>query len=270
MPEAPEVEAVLRALRPLIVGRVIQSSKVIHPIAVRPQSPSFLKARVRRQQIAGVTRQGKYLLIELKNGCLVLHFRFDGQLIWFDEAPSRGVHVDVLLNFGRGSLGFVDRRHFGRVHWYRNAEDAQGPRRLGIDVFSPKFNSPALREILSRSNRPLKALLLDQTKIAGIGNIYSNEALWHSRLDPRRRANRIMPAESRRLHKAIVSTVKRAVECCCDPAPDFRDPNWWFQGLERILRVYRLEGKPCRRCGKHIRRIEQGGRSTYFCRRCQR
>jgi formamidopyrimidine-DNA glycosylase len=194
----------------------------------------------------------------------------DGQLIWFNGSPSREIHIDLLLNFRRGALGFVDRRHFGRLNWYQNANAAPGLRALGVDVFSRSFNSSAVRQLLRASKRPLKILLMDQTKIAGLGNIYSNEALWHARLDPRRRAGRVTPAESRHLHKAIVSTVKRALECCSGPAPNFRDPEWWFQGLEPILRVYGLEGKPCRRCGNTIRRVEQGGRSTFFCPRCQR
>jgi formamidopyrimidine-DNA glycosylase len=116
----------------------------------------------------------------------------------------------------------------------------------------------------------LKEFLPDQSKIAGIGNIYSAEALWHARLDPRRPANSLSRTDSAKLHKAIVSVLRRALECCLDPAPDFRDPRWWFQGLEKILRAYQREGLPCRRCGRAIRRIEQGGRSTYCCLHCQK
>jgi formamidopyrimidine-DNA glycosylase len=116
----------------------------------------------------------------------------------------------------------------------------------------------------------LKDFLLDQSRVAGLGNIYSCESLWRARLDPRRRANTLQPQEAHRLHKAIVSVLTRALECCLHPAPNFRDPEWWFQGLETILRVYGREGKPCRRCGEPIQRIAQGGRSTYCCGRCQK
>jgi formamidopyrimidine-DNA glycosylase len=124
--------------------------------------------------------------------------------------------------------------------------------------------------MLATSRRPLKEFLLDQSRVAGIGNIYSSESLWHARLNPRRRANTLTPKEALRLHKAIVSVLSRALECCLHPAPDFRDPEWWFQGLEKMLRVYGREGKPCRRCKAPIQRIAQGGRSTYYCRRCQK
>jgi formamidopyrimidine-DNA glycosylase len=141
---------------------------------------------------------------------------------------------------------------------------------LGIDALSRDFTPRRFAELLSRSKRPLKEFLLDQTRVAGIGNIYSCESLWHARLDPRRRANTLKPQEARRLHKAIVSVLARALECCLHPAPDFRNPDWWFQGLEKILRAYGREGHPCRHCGEPIRRIEQGGRSTYCCGRCQK
>jgi len=276
MPELPEVEAVARALRPIVAGRTIRRCRVIHPIAVRAssgrgaaQAARELERRLRGRRIAAVERRGKYLLLRVDNGFVVLHFRLDGQLIWFDSGRASG-HVDVLFDFGRDALGFVDRRHFGRVQWLTSPEDLRGIRSLGIDPLSPKFTSRKLHELLRASRRPLKLFLLEQNRLAGLGNIYSSESLWHARLDPRRRANRVSPAEARQLHKAIVAVLRRALECCLDPAPDFRDPNWWFQGLEKIIRVYGREGKPCRRCGAPVRRLEQGGRSSFWCSRCQR
>lgn len=270
MPEAPEVEAVARALRPFVIGRTIRACRTIHPIAVRPQSPATLKRALRENRILKVTRLGKYLVLLLSRGCLVFHFKFDGQLLWFDGAPARGIHVDVLFELDHGRLGFVDPRHLGRVGWYAAPEAAPGLRALGVDVLSQKFSPQVLVEIARPSARPLKLVLTDQSKIAGIGNIYSNEALWRARLDPRRPAKSVNPAESRRLHMAVVSTARRALECCSRPAPDLRDPEWWFADLDRILRVYGREGKPCRRCGGRIKRIQQAGRSTYFCPHCQR
>jgi formamidopyrimidine-DNA glycosylase len=123
---------------------------------------------------------------------------------------------------------------------------------------------------LATSRRSLKEFLLDQTRVAGVGNIYSCEALWHAALDPRRTANSLSAKESAKLHKAIVSVLQRALECCLDPAPVFREPDWWVEGLEKILRAYQREGLPCKRCGEPIERIEQGGRSTYCCRNCQK
>jgi formamidopyrimidine-DNA glycosylase len=241
------------------------------------------------QRIRNVERKGKYLILELeRSGILTMHFRLDGQLIWLanakeleqranksDKTTKSGrvndsVHVDVALELDKGVLGFADGRHFGRVHAWESAEKCPGLAALGMDATSKEFTVAKLRELLAASKRPLKEFLLDQTKVTGIGNIYSCESMWHARIDPRRRANSLNTREAGKLHKAIVSVLARALECCLHPAPNFRDPEWWFQGLEKILRAYDREGKPCHRCGEPILRIEQGGRSTYFCARCQK
>jgi formamidopyrimidine-DNA glycosylase len=226
-----------------------------------------------------VFRRGKYLFLALDRGLVEMHFRFDGQLIWLSGAKELleranvgevGVHVDVAFEFGKGVLGFADRRHFGRVHAWESEAECPPLRKLGMDAFASGFTAKALHERVSRSKRPLKEFLLDQTRIAGIGNIYSSEALWHARLNPLRRADSLDRKESAKLHKAIVYVLRRALECCEDPAPDFHDPKWWFRGLEEILRAYQCEGLPCQRCGRPILRVEQGGRSTYYCKHCQK
>lgn len=279
MPELPEVEAVVRTLRPLVLGRRIRCVHVLHPIVTKPQTAGFVARSGEGQRIRHVERKGKYVLLLLDHGLLTMHFRLDGQLLWFSNAREflkranqgeNGVHVDVALELDKGVLGFVDRRHFGRVHAWESAEKCPGLVGLGMDALSTEFTVPRFSDLLAGSKRPLKEFLLDQTRISGIGNIYSCESMWHARLSPRRRANALKPDEARRLHKAIVSVLKRALECCLHPAPDFRDPAWWFQGLEKILRVYGREGKPCHRCGASMLRIAKGGRSTYCCGRCQK
>src|SRR2546421_230092 len=203
MPELPEVEAVVRTLRPLVEGRRIRCVHVFHPIATKPQAASHVARQAQGRRIRAVDRKGKYVLLVLDRGLLTMHFRLDGQLLWFSNAKEllkhanqheHGVHVDIALELQKGVLGFAHRR----------------------------------------------------------------------------RANTLKPQEARRLHKAIVSLLASALECCLHPAPDFRNPEWWFQGLENILRAYGREGKPCRRCGESIRRIARGGRSTYCCGRCQK
>jgi len=278
MPELPEVEAVVGTLRTLVQGRRIRCVHVLHPIATKPQAASYLARLTQGRRIRTVDRKGKYVLLVLDHGLLTMHFKLDGQLLWFANAKEllrranqgeNGIHVDVAFELDKGVLGFADRRHFGRVHVWESAANCPGLRVLGVDALSRDFTSNRLSQLLAASKRPLKDFLLDQSHVAGIGNIYSCESLWHARLDPRRRANTLRPQEARRLHKAIVSVLSRALECCLHPAPDFRDPGWWFQGLETILRAYGREGNPCRRCGEAIRRIAQGGRSTYCCGRCQ-
>lgn len=279
MPELPEVEAIMRALRPLVEGQRIRCLHVFHAIALKPQSPVDVSRRAEGRRIEKVFRHGKYLFLALDRGLLEMHFRFDGQLIWFSSAKelekkanagAEGVHVDLAFELSKGALGFADRRHFGRVHAWESEEACPPLGKLGVDAFAAEFTPAELHRRASRSKRPLKEFLLDQTRIAGIGNIYSSEALWHARLDPWRPANSLDRRRSGALHKAIVHVLRRALKCCEDPPPDFRDADWWFQGLEKILRVYQREDLDCRRCGRQIQRVEQGGRSTYFCGHCQK
>jgi formamidopyrimidine-DNA glycosylase len=276
MPELPEVEAVRRALHPLVAGKRIARCSVVHPIAVRPHSPGAFSRAVAGQTILSVRRRAKYLLLELDRGWLVVHFMLDGQLTLMppaERAPHSCVRL-ALESRSQSVLGFVDPRHFGRMRYTDSLERMPGLRRLGVEPLSSRFTTTALAGLLRASHRPLKLFLMDQSRIAGLGNIYSGEALWRARLSPRRPAHRLAPREIRALHKAIVAVLRAALNCCLEPPPDFRDPKWWFQGLDRILRVYGREGRPCRRCGprsaRGIRRITQSGRSSYFCPRCQK
>jgi formamidopyrimidine-DNA glycosylase len=180
------------------------------------------------------------------------------------------VHVDVAFEFTTGVLGFADGRHLGRVHGWESRELCVPLRQLGVDAISREFTARFLSKKLKASRRPVKEFLLDQARVAGIGNIYSCEGLWQAKIDPRRAANSLNEKEGAKLHKAIVSVLQRALECCLEPAPELNDPEWWFQGIEKILRAYQREGLPCKRCGRQIQRIEQGARSTYFCGYCQK
>jgi formamidopyrimidine-DNA glycosylase len=276
MPELPEVEAIARSLRPLVEGRTIHSCRVIHPIAAagisgrgKHAAARRLEKKLRGRKIEGVARRGKYLIFSLDLGSAVMHFKFDGQLVWFDSPEVSG-HIDVALQFENGTLGFVDPRHLGRVKWVSSAKEEPALRKMGLEPLDSGFTWQRLRDKLTESHRDIKLLLLDQAKIAGVGNIYSSEALWRSRINPRRPADKLSEAEAKRLHRGIVGVLRNALECCLHPAPNFRDANWWFQGLESILRVYGREGKKCRRCGRRIERMEQGGRGTYWCPGCQK
>ncbi len=273
MPELPEIDAMARAVRPLVEGRRILRCRVIHAIAAGKGNSRAAARRLERvaagATIRRIERRGKYLLAQLDRGCLAFHFRLDGKLILSDAARPRG-HVDVALEFARGCLSFVDPRHLGRVAWSASPESIPGIAALGLDPLAPGFTPEQLEALLHRSRQPLKFWLMDQRHLAGLGNIYSAEALWRARLSPRRRAGRVRPEEARRLHQAIVAVLGAALECTLKPAPDLANPDWWFAGLEKILRVYGRAGAPCRRCGRTIRRILQGGRGTYYCPGCQR
>jgi formamidopyrimidine-DNA glycosylase len=281
MPELPEVEAVAISLRPIAVNRRIRSVEVFHPIAVLPQTAPHVSKLLTGRRIKSVERKGKYLFLVLDNQAAIeMHFRFDGQLIHFANAKEvearankktdDGVHVDVALEFDKGVLAFADGRHLGRVHAWESLAACPPYNALGIDAMSREFTTKAFSELITKSRRPLKEFLLDQSRVAGVGNIYSCEALWHAKISPFRLANSLTAQESRGLHKAIVSVLRRALQCCLNPPPDFTDAGWWFQGIEKILRVYQREGEPCRRDGHPIKRTTKGNRSTYFCAHCQK
>ncbi len=273
MPELPEVEAMARLTRRLVKSKKILDCRVIHAAVAggsthdRQGTKALKQAKGRK--ILEVERRGKYLLLRLDRGWVAMHFRLSGQLLWYKrEKPPE--HVDVALDFARNTLGFVDRRHLGRVRWLDRSEDLPGIQQMGVDPLSREFTAKRLGEILGSSRRAVKLVLMDQQRVAGLGNIWSSEALWRAKIDPRRRADRIDAKETRRLRGAIVDVLRRALQSCLDPAPDFRDPEWEFQGAEKIMRVYDCEGQRCRRCGKRIQRLRQGNRSTYFCPGCQR
>jgi formamidopyrimidine-DNA glycosylase len=281
MPELPEVEAVAISLRPLVEKRTIRSVEVFHPIAVLPQSPAHVSKLLTGRRIDSVQRKGKYLFLVLDNGAAIeMHFRFDGHLVHLSNAreldtrannkSDQGIHIDVALELDKGVLAFADGRHLGRVHAWQSLEACPAYNDLGIDAMSPEFTAKAFSQLTSKSRRPLKEFLLDQSHIAGVGNIYSCEALWHARISPFRLTNSLKPKETKSLYKAIVSVLRRALQLCLNPAPDFRDADWWFQGIEGILRVYQREGEPCKRDAHPIKRTTKGNRSTYFCAHCQK
>jgi formamidopyrimidine-DNA glycosylase len=281
MPELPEVEAVAISLRPIVTKRQIRSVEVFHLIAVLPQTAAHVSKLLTERRIESVQRKGKYLFLVLDNDAAIeMHFRFDGQLIRFANAKEvearankkteGGVHVDIALELDKGVLAFADGRHLGRVHAWKSLADCPPYNALGIDAMSPEFTAKAFADLLGKSRRPLKEFLLDQSKIAGVGNIYSCEALWHAKISPFRLANSLKPQEARELYRTIVSVLRRALQSCLNPPPNFSDANWWFQGIDEILRVYQREGEPCKRDGHPIQRTTKGNRSTYFCAHCQK
>lgn len=253
MPELPEVEAVARTLRPVVARQSVRCVHVFHPIATKPQPSKQLAILCQGQAVKGVSRRGKYLFLELRRGLIEMHFRFDGQLIWFSNARQLlrkanakpdGVHVDVAFEFSNGVLAFADRRHFGRVHAWESRDACTPLRTLGVDALSREFTASFLETEVKSSRRALKELLLDQSRIAGIGNIYSCEALWRAALDPRRPARSLNRPDATKLHKAIVSVLQRALECCLDPAPTFCDPAWWFQDSRKSCASINARGCP--------------------------
>lgn len=274
MPELPEVEHVVRALRPAIVGRRILAAE----LNLKRTAPGISKAAFNRQLrnslITSVSRRGKYILIELESGrILATHLRMTGKFLTaeVDDELPRYAHVVFHLDDDR-RLIFCDMRQFGRMRLITN------PNRLPKELlalapepFSDDFTDEYFRLTLKRSRRSLKQLLLDQTRILGLGNIYAVEALFLAGVHPLKPAHQLSKARATNLYRAVREILQEAIDAGSTLRIDLADRNGDYIGSsERFWRVYEREGEPCVNCGAKIRRVVHGGRSTYYCPRCQR
>lgn len=271
MPELPEVEHVVRALSPVVTGRRILAAELnLKRIAPGISRPAFDR-QLRNSLITAVGRRGKYILFELESGhVLATHLRMTGKFVALktDDALPPYAHVVFYLDDER-RLVFCDMRQFGRMRIY--TKPPKELTSLAPEPLSSDFTEDYFIETLSRSRRPLKHLLLDQTRVLGLGNIYAVEALFLAGVNPMKPANKLSKPRARKLYQAIREVLQEAIDAGSTLRIDLADGNGsYFGTTERFWRVYEREGEPCVRCGTRIRRIVQGGRSTYYCPRCQK
>jgi formamidopyrimidine-DNA glycosylase len=271
MPELPEVEHVVRGLAPLIVGRRILAAELkLKRTAPDFSRPAFAR-QLRNSRIISVGRRGKYILFNLESGqVLATHLRMTGKFVSLttDQSLPPYAHVIFYLDDDR-RLVFCDMRQFGRMRIF--TKPPKELESLAPEPFSEEFTEEYFLETLSRSRRPLKQLLLDQTRVLGLGNIYASEALFLASINPMKASNKLSKPRARKLYQAIRDTLQEAIDAGSTLRIDIADGNGsYFETPERFWRVYEREGEPCVRCGTKIRRVVQGGRSTYFCPRCQK
>ena len=274
MPELPEVEHVVRALRPVVVGRRILAAELkLKRIAPDISRPAFDR-ELRNAVITAVGRRGKYILFQLESGrMLTTHLRMTGKFVALatDDNLPPYAHVVFHLDDER-RLVFCDMRQFGRMRLVANPERL--PKELlslAPEPLSEDFTEPYFLETLSRSRRSLKQLLLDQTRVLGLGNIYAVEALFLAGVHPLKAAHRLSKPRARKLYQAVRDVLHEAIEAGSTLRIDMSDGNAsYFETPERFWRVYEREGEPCVRCGTNIRRVVHGGRSTYYCPQCQK
>jgi formamidopyrimidine-DNA glycosylase len=274
MPELPEVETVRRRLAPFLEGATIAAAEILDPRLTRPVDPELVADALVGERIAAVERRGKYLLWRLESGrTLVVHLRMTGSL---RHAPAGELPADAyrraMLGLDTGAeLAYRDVRRFGT--WELLDEGHLRPyfaSRLGPEPLAPSFTAARLARIAERRRAPIKAVLLDQRRIAGIGNIYADEALWRARIHPRRPAGELDTTEIARLHRAIRAALRRGVELQGSTLTDYVTPDGESGGMQHEFHVYGRLGEPCDRCGTGIERIVVGGRGTWLCPRCQR
>ena len=274
MPELPEVEHVVRALRPVVTGRRILAAELNLKRIAPELSRAAFGRKLRDTLITGVGRGGKYILFELESGrMLATHLRMTGKFVSLatDESLPPYAHVVFYLDDER-RLVFCDMRQFGRMRLISSAQRL--PKELNTlapEPLSDEFTEEYFIETLAHSRRSLKQLLLDQTRVLGLGNIYAVEALFLAGVNPLKPANRLSKPRARKLYHAIRRVLHEAIEAGSTLRINMEDGNGsYFGTTERFWRVYEREGEPCVNCGTQIRRIVHGGRSTYYCPRCQK
>jgi len=276
LPELPEVELVARALDRIVGGRVVAKAELLRPGLAPENTPREFARLLRGARVERVGRRGKHILIELDNGQVIItHLRMTGRFLML---PARGAlpkHTHALFRLDEGRrLAFTDQRHFGLmkvVHAERLAE-ARELRDLAPEPFSDEFTPEQLACVLGRTRRTLKDVLLDQTKVTGLGNIYAAEVLFLARLDPFAPANALPRRSVARLHRSILEVFGEAIAhgSTMNVDPEDIEGSYFGGGFSGHWRVYDREGEPCQHCGAGICRISHAGRSTYFCPRCQR
>ncbi|HLH54110.1 MAG TPA: bifunctional DNA-formamidopyrimidine glycosylase/DNA-(apurinic or apyrimidinic site) lyase [Verrucomicrobiae bacterium] len=282
MPELPEVEVLVRQLRPLLLEKFISGVEVRRLRIIRPTAVAKFKRALMRATIGSLNRRGKYLLFELKTRgsnskrLLVGHLGMTGRMYLLPTHLPLPKHAAVVLRLGSEQFVFEDVRYFGRLTLETDALKRLGPEPLG-----PEFTVEEFRRGLARSAQPIKVKLLDQSLVAGIGNIYASEALFRARLSPRTAARKLTARQVKLVWRAIRETLSEAIEFGSTVPLDFAglsgaDQIFYYGSIpgqssyEERLRVYDREGEACVRCRSRIRRIVQGARSTFYCPNCQR
>jgi formamidopyrimidine-DNA glycosylase len=276
MPELPEVELVARALGRHLCGRRIRAAQLLRPGLAPETTPEEFAARLRGARVAGVGRRGKFILIDTERELtLIVHLRMTGRFLLLSGRREPPAHTHALFRLDdRRRLAFADQRHFGRMKLCRTTSlpEARELCSLAPEPFSAEFSNAYLAATLSRTRRTLKETLLDQTKVCGLGNIYAAEALHRARANPFAAAADFPARRVPALRRAVLDVLAESIShgSTMNVDPEDVDASYFGGGYGGRWRVYAREGEPCAGCRSPIERRVHGGRSTFFCPRCQR
>ena len=273
MPELPEVETVRRGLEPVVAGRRLERVEILDSRLVRPFEPVEVALELEGEVVIGLDRRGKYLIFRFESGrVLLVHLRMTGSFV---HAPAGSLpddpHRRAVLTLDNGAdVAYRDVRRFGTWLLLEPGElDPYLAERLGDEPFSEAFTPRVLAERLQGRRAPVKAVLLDQRSLAGMGNIYADEALWRARVHPLRPAGELTRAEVRRVHEGIRAALELGIARSGATLSDYRTANGERGAMQDEFEAYGREGEPCSRCGRPISKIRAAGRGTWFCARCQ-
>jgi formamidopyrimidine-DNA glycosylase len=273
VPELPEVESVRRQLEPALVGRRFERVEIADPRLVRPYEPAEVAAELEGEQVAAVERRGKYLIVRFESGrALLIHLRMTGSLrVTAPGELQDDPHRRAVVTLENGSdLAYRDVRRFGT--WLLLEPGGLEPyvdAKVGEEPLDAVFTAAHLGERLAKRRAPIKAALLDQRTLAGMGNIYVDEALWRARINPLRPAESLQDDEIRRLHEGIRAALEHGIARQGSTLRDYRLPDGASGGMQDEFRAYGREGEPCDRCGTPLVKTRVAGRGTYFCPTCQ-
>jgi formamidopyrimidine-DNA glycosylase len=274
MPELPEVETIRRQLAPAVEGRRLDHIEILDPRWCEPAPPEEVAQAVDGRRIERLDRRGKWLIWELADEVyLVMHLRMTGNLLLVPagDTDRRFKRVQMDLDDGRHVL-FADARRFGTgvvlLGYDALQEYFQG--RVGVEPLGPDFTAEALRGMASGRKAPVKAFLLSQERVAGVGNIYADEALWRSKIHPLRPVGTLKAQQIESLHDSVIHVLNAGIDAKGATIDDYRDASGAEGSFQNSFKVYGREGEPCFRCGTRIKKIRAAGRGTYYCPNCQR
>ena len=274
MPELPEVETIRRQLAPALEGRRFERVRVLDPRWCAPAPPEAIEDALRGRRIEQLGRRGKYLVVSLEDDVhLAMHLRMTGNLLLAPADAEDPAHLRVAIELDSGKrLLFVDVRRFGTgdVLLGSDALAEFFASRLGVEPLSPDFTAEALR-VMSRGRRqPVKAFLLTQERVAGVGNIYADEALFRARIHPLRPVGTLKRPQIEALRDAVVATLEAGIDAKGASIDDYRHVDGARGSFQDRFLVHTRAGEPCPRCGAPIEKLRAAGRGTYVCPRCQR
>lgn len=259
MPELPEVETIVKALKSKLEGKILKTLEILDKKIIKDK---FSPQEFKNQKLILLQRKGKYIIFHFRNKKIIFYLGMTGKMI-LNSSPDK--YTRIILKFNDDQALLQDKRKFSSIYFEEKVIN-----KLGIEPLSKEFTFNYLKEKLNKSKQNIKCLLMDQKKIAGLGNIYAQEILFLSKINPFKKCDELPDKEIKYLYKNIQKILNKAIKLKGTTISDYRNAEDQEGKYQRELKVYGRENEPCFICNSKIKRVKQGGRSTYFCNTCQK